>query len=99
MSVQAGTLRGRDALDHLPHFFIQHLSRSLTERLLPFFGRFATTIADWTDDIVHTIIGNGLKSQCCNLSKIILCTCGNVLDAKEYLFRDTAAEGHTHAVE
>ena len=85
--------------DHFADFGIEHLARLLTEGLRPALPRtLTTTVADWADDVVHTVVRTRFERHLRDLLKVVLGTRRNVLCAKEDFLGNTAAEGHAYTI-
>ena len=86
--------------DHFADFSVEHLARLLAERLHPTLPRTLTTaVADWADDVVHTIVRTRFKGHLRDLLEVILGTRRNVLCTKKYFFRYAAAESHAYPID
>jgi len=85
--------------DHFADFGIEHLARLLTEGFRPTLLRALTTaIADWADNVVHTIVCTSFERHLRDLLKVILGTRRNVLCAKEDFLGNTTTERHAYPI-
>jgi hypothetical protein len=91
--------RKKHQRDHLSNFGIEHLRRLLAKRLRPVLLRsLSATIANGSNDIVHSVVRASFKRHPCDLLQVVLSTRRNVSCSKENLLRYPTTQSHTYPV-